>query len=139
MSNEQFRDSMNNATSQIIESLVANMTKAWFVVEREAKIKCPVDQGPLRASIFSQVALDGNKVVGRVGASEEYAPYVHQGTGLYAVNGDGRKEPWGYEVLAGKYKGFHKTHGQKPQPFLQNAVDQERDIITSIIAGVENA
>lgn len=139
MSNEKFEAEMQNATQKMIANLVANMKTACLVVERQAKVNCPVDMGILRSSMFSQVKLEAGQVIGQIGNSSMYAPYVHQGTGIYAVNGDGRKNPWGYEVLAGKYKGFHWTHGQKPQPFLQKARDQKKNDIVRILGGVSNA
>lgn len=139
MSNEDFERAVENATKEIISRLVENMKTACFAIERQAKINCPIDQGILRSSMFSQVKLEPGRVIGQVGNSSEYAPYVHQGTGIYAVNGDGRKTPWGYEVLAGKYKGFHWTHGQKPQPFLQKALEQKKNDILRILGGVSNA
>lgn len=139
MSNEAFRVGIQNAIATMIARAVENMNTACFVVERAAKVKCPVDMGILRGAMFSQVSLSGDRIVGRIGNSIEYAPYVHQGTGIYAVNGDGRQTPWGYTVLRGKYAGFHWTHGQKPKPFLDNAKIQEKDRITAILGGVENA
>ena len=135
MSNDEFQNSFENATLEIIKGLAINMEIACLLVEREAKQNCPVDEGVLRAAMFSQVSLDNTFIKGTVGNSMEYAPYVHQGTGLYAIEGDGRKTPWGYEIKSGKYKGFHWTHGQKPNPFLQKARDENKDTIIEILAG----
>lgn len=73
----------------------AALKDACIVVERAAKEKCPVgDTGNLRGSITSE----WNDEEGRVGTNLFYAPYVHQGTGIYAINGDGRKDvPWRYQ------------------------------------------
>lgn len=139
MSNADFRREMQNVTDEIISRLISNMNSACLVVERKAKMLCPVDQGQLRASIFSQVDLEEGKIIGRVGSNLEYAPYVHQGTGIYAVNGDGRLTPWGYTVESGRYQGFHWTRGQRPNPFLDKAKLQEKDNVVRILGGVENA
>lgn len=133
--NEEFIKSIENATLQIVQNVAKNMGKACLVVERDAKINCPVDQGPLRASISHDVNFNANEITGTIFSSLEYAPYVHQGTGIYAVDGGGRKTPWKYEVLAGKYKGWHITKGQKPQPFLQKARDSNKDKIVKILGG----
>lgn len=135
--NNDFIKSFENATKEIISRVAINMNTACLLVERQAKINCPVDQGTLRASMFSQVKLiDGELIKGIVGNSSEYAPYVHQGTGLYAVNGDGRKTPWCYRVESGKYKGYHWTKGQKPQPFLEQSKQSNLSKISRILAGV---
>lgn len=137
MSNEEFKSSMQGAVTEILARAYENMNAVALLVERTAKINCPVDQGPLRAAMFTDVTMENGQIVGRVGNTMEYAPYVHQGTGIYAVNGDGRKTPWGYTVDKGKHKGFHWTHGQKPQPFLDNAKNQHKDDISALIGGVK--
>ncbi len=119
--NSQFKSSMKRAALGVIADLDHNMQKACLIVEEDAKKNCPVDMGVLRASITSEVTVTVDKITGIIGSNLEYAPYVHNGTGIYAKDGNGRKTPWGYTVKAGKYKGFHWTRGQKPQPFLENA------------------
>lgn len=133
--NNDFVRSIENATLEIVKVVAKNMVKACLVVERDAKKNCPVDQGPLRASITHDVSINSSGIVGSVFSSLEYAPYVHQGTGIYAVNGDGRKTPWAYNVKAGKYKGFKTTKGQRPQPFLDKAKLDNKNKISKILAG----
>ncbi|MCI1959697.1 MAG: HK97 gp10 family phage protein [Clostridia bacterium] len=102
-------------------------------VANSAKEKCPVDDGPLRASIKHKVEKDKNKFIGTVGTNVEYAPYVHEGTGLYAKEGNGRKEvPWTYKTADGH---FYKTSGQHPNPFLQEAVDENMQNILNRFEG----
>ena len=104
------------------------------VIENKAKELCPVDDGILRASITHKVQESSvGTITGTVGTGVEYAPYVHQGTGLFAVNGDGRKEPWVYKDAKGQ---FHKTIGQKPQPFLLDASVGEMDAVIRQISEV---
>ena len=94
---------------------------ACLSIEREAKKKCPVDDGTLRASITHNVNVSENEIAGEVGTNTEYAPYVEFGTGLYAKNGNGRKTPW------------HTTAGQHPQPFLYPALEEYKDKISADI------
>lgn len=133
--NGEFVRSMANAANQMIQDMEKKMEKACLVVENQAKQNCPVDQGLLRSSITSETESTAEEVVGRVGSNLEYAPYVHNGTGIYAKDGSGRKTPWGYEVKTGKYKGFHWTHGQKPQPFLENAKLTKKNEVEKILGG----
>ncbi|MEG2412627.1 MAG: HK97 gp10 family phage protein [Clostridium sp.] len=133
--NDEFVRSIENATLQVIQEVAKNMNKACLVVERDAKMNCPVDQGPLRASIQHDVSFNVGEIVGTVFSSLEIAPYIHQGTGIYAVNGDGRKTPWKYKAKSGKYKGWHITKGQRPCPFLEYAKLFQKDKISKILAG----
>ncbi len=130
-----FEESMKAAEKQILSELWKRMENACLLIEGEARKECPVDQGFLRASITHSVQEDGDKLIGTIGSNLEYAPYVHQGTGIYAVNGDGRKTPWGYEAKTGKYKGFHWTRGQKPNPFLTRAVTKSRKAVEKRLGG----
>ena len=103
------------------------LQQACAVVEATAKRKCPVDDGTLRNSITSEIVGD----VGYVGTNVEYGPYVEYGTGIYAVNGNGRQTPWVYCDAKGN---FYTTVGQHPQPFLEPALAENIDVITQIFA-----
>lgn len=127
--NSEFMRSVDNATLEIIRRMQRKMDKASLIVERQAKQDCPVDQGLLRASITHEVGYDTWEIVGRIGSNLEYAPYVHNGTGIYAIDGNGRKTPWRYVVKAGKFKGGHVTVGQKPHQFLLYAQIFNKDKI----------
>lgn len=131
--NDEFIRSMENATLKMVMNMSRKMDKACLVVESQAKQNCPVDIGILRASITSETEVTASEIIGRVGTNEEYGPYVHNGTGIYAKDGNGRKTPWGYTVRAGKHKGFHWTQGQRPQPFLENAKLEKKSAVERIL------
>ena len=95
-----------------------------LLVEKEAKRLCPVDDGTLRNSIQASEVESwygdrGLTFRCEVGTNVEYAPYVHQGTGIYAKEGDGRDTRWSYQDAEGVW---HSTLGQKPNPFLKRAL-----------------
>lgn len=133
--NADFMKSVEDASFKIIEQLKGNVEKACIIIETEAKKGCPIDQGITRASIGHDVMLNPDSIVGSVGCSLETAPFVHQGTGLYAKDGNGRKTPWKYEAVAGRYKGWHTTKGQKPQPFLEDAKTKMRPRVEKTLGG----
>lgn len=93
------------------------MERACLVVEADSKKNCPVNDGILRDSITHAVEEDGETVIGYIGSNVDYAPYVHQGTGIYALMGNGRKEvPWTYyDEKTGE---FVSTEGIHPTPFI---------------------
>jgi HK97 gp10 family phage protein len=112
-------------------ALTNAMKRAMAVVERSARQKAPKDTGALRRSITSEVEREGDELVGTVFTPLEYAPYVEYGTGKFAVNGDGRKDvPWHYQDDKGEW---HTTSGQKPQPFMGPALNENREEILRII------
>lgn len=126
MSHIQNLDKLVAKLNNVSETAVKDaLTQACLEVEREAKIQCPVDDGQLRQSITFEVTENQ----GVVGTNVEYAPYVHQGTGIYAADGDGRKERWKYQDAEGNW---HSTIGQGPQPFLESALNSKRKEIMKI-------
>ncbi len=98
------------------------------LVERSAKQKAPKDNGELIRSITSKV----EDHVGIVFTPLEYAPYVEYGTGLFAEDGGRTNVPWHYQDEEGEW---HSTSGQKPQPFMRPALDENREQILLILKG----
>ena len=96
------------------------------IVEKSAKQKAPKDTGALRRSISSKV--EGNQ--GIVFTPLEYAPYVEYGTGLFAESGGRKDVPWNYQDDEGKW---HSTSGQKPQPFMRPALEENKQLIKQIL------
>lgn len=112
-------------------SLRRAMGKACAHVERSAIQKAHDirDTGALSRSITSKVETSGDDVAGIVFTPLEYAPYVEYGTGLFAEN-TGRQDAWSYQDDKGNW---HTTSGQKPQPFLRPALNENREKITEIL------
>ena len=96
------------------------------IVEKSAKQKAPKDTGALRRSISSKV--EDNQ--GIVFTPLEYAPYVEYGTGLFAESGGRKDVPWNYQDDEGKW---HSTSGQKPQPFMRPALEENKQLIKQIL------
>ena len=118
------------------EELKIAMGRACAMVERSAKQKAPKNTGELRNSITSKVETDGNEVIGVVFTPLEYAPYVEYGTGLFAEEGGRKDVPWHYQDDEGNW---HSTSGQKPQPFMRPAFNENReDILRLLREGILN-
>ena len=104
--------------------------KACALVEAEAKKKAPKDTGALRRSITSKVDTSGSDIVGIVYTPLEYAPYVEYGTGLFAEERGRKDVPWCYQDDKGNW---YTTSGQKPQPFMRPALNENREKIAQLI------
>lgn len=114
------------------ENMTQAMGQACAAVEASAKKKAPKDSGALRRSIASKVETEGGDIQGVVYTPLEYAPYVEYGTGLFAES-DGRTNvPWVYQDDEGNW---HSTKGQKPQPFLRPALNENRKTVVKILGG----
>lgn len=117
-------DSLDNLVDT--RSLEVALGKACALVERSAKQKAPKDTGELRRSITSKV----ENLEGVVFTPLEYAPYVEFGTGLFAEDGGRADVPWNYQDDEGNW---HSTSGQRPQPFMRPALNENREQILRII------
>lgn len=108
------REALARATRQSLEAI-------GTTAEKYAKEETPVDLGRLRNSMTYVVQDDSVYV----GTNVEYAPYVELGTGIYASDGNGRKEPWVYyDEKTGK---FRLTRGSKPHHMIRRAVTEHTD------------
>lgn len=109
-----------------MQKLEQTMGKACAIVERSAKQKAPKDTGALRRSITSKIEVVDDSIVGIVFTPLEYAPYVEYGTGLFAEDGGRIDVPWNYQDDKGEW---HSTSGQKPQPYMRPALEENREKI----------
>jgi HK97 gp10 family phage protein len=110
------------------ETIKQRLGIACALVERAAKEKAPKDNGELRRSITSKV----EGTTGIVFTPLEYAPYVEYGTGLFAEVAGRKDTPWSYQDDEGEW---HSTSGQKPQPFMRPALNDNRTEILKILEG----
>lgn len=108
------------------------MGTACALVERTAKQKAPKDSGELRRSITSKVEGEGANTIGVVFTPLEYAPYIEFGTGLFAEEGGRKDVPWAYEDE--KTGELIWTCGNKPQPYLRPALNENREEIKRLLA-----
>ncbi len=134
MSNESdFDTAIDQAVQEYNQLIAENMQMAVDVIAGQAKINVKVDSGALKADIKTEVEVEGDQIVGRVGNTLDYAVYHHQGTGIYAAEGNGRKTPWSYTDPKTGEKIW--THGSKPNPYLKNAVESEAGKVTKLLGG----
>lgn len=130
MSNEinvTITDNTGLVREALAEAMENALTAIGFTAERYAKEETPVDLGRLRNSMTHVV--QGDSVY--IGTNVEYAPYVELGTGIYASDGNGRKDPWVYyDEKTGK---FRLTRGSKPHHMIRRAVTEHTDEYRRIV------
>ncbi len=93
---------------------------ATSYLKAESQQLTPVEFGVLRNSAFSVVFRRGNKMVGRVGYTAKYAPYVHEAP--MKLKGKAR---------GGKRKGSYWSTGENK--FLEKAYNRNIGTITRIL------
>ena len=93
--------------------------KAGLLVERDAKLLCPVDTGRLRNSIHTELVLTETGGEAHVGTNVEYAAYVEYGTGQRGDPSVAHRQDW---------------LGKPPKPYLRPAVEINRENMARVIA-----
>lgn len=128
---DTFMRRLDSYAERKLKQIESGLTKGCIKVQERAMEKCPKDTDALRQSISYRVDMYGAKAAGMVGSELEYAPYVHEGTGIHSRTGMGRKDvPWSYQDEEGKW---HSTDGIEPHPFLEEARNESRDRILEIM------
>ncbi|AND39046.1 HK97-gp10 family putative phage morphogenesis protein [Cytobacillus oceanisediminis] len=106
----------------VIDEAKRIVVETAYMIQANARSLAPEDDGNLKKSIEVQIRDGGLTAVVTVGA--HYAIYVEFGTGIYAVNGDGRQTPWTY--YSDKLGRFVRTKGMRAQPFWFPAIEMGR-------------
>ena len=93
-------------------------------LESRTKQNTKVDTGRTKGSW--EHIVNEQKMEVQVGSRYKNALWEELGTGIYALNGDGRKTKWVYRTPDGKY---HTTVGKKPRRALYNAYNSKKNAI----------
>lgn len=106
----EFKDYSVEVKNEINEAIIAFLHEAAGEIVSQTKRNTPVDTGQLKGSWTYEV--QEHKGEATIGSSLENAIWNEFGTGQYALHGDGRKTPWKYKDIKGKW---HVTTGKRPQ------------------------
>jgi HK97 gp10 family phage protein len=121
---DRFAGKYQRAGQVIQREMRTLMTQSVAILDRQAKANAPVRTGTLRRSITGQVSGGGATVVGRVGTSLKYAPYVHEGTAPHVIVPVSRKALYWPGAAHPVRRVNHP--GTRPNPFLRKALAQRR-------------
>lgn len=117
MNSIHFKDYSDDVIKRIESEIESALEEVGGELEAQVKRNTKVNSGKTKAIWTHKVDMN-NKVV-YIGSPYENALWEEFGTGIYAQNGNGRKDvPWTYRTADGK---FYKTSGKKPRKALQNA------------------
>nr|DAN38913.1 MAG TPA: putative tail-component [Caudoviricetes sp.] len=104
-----FDDYSVNIKNVLNEQAVAFLEEACGEIESRTKRNTRVDTGKTKSSF--QHKIDEGDLTGYIGSNYQNAIWEEFGTGMYAVNGNGRTTPWIYEDEHGVK---HYTRGKTP-------------------------
>ena len=119
-----FKDFTKIVLDKIHETGETFLEEVGGEVEAQAKRNTKVDTGKTKGSWEHKV--DADKMEVQIGSRYKNALWEELGTGIYALNGDGRKTKWVYRTEDGK---FHATVGKKPRRALYRAYESKKNAI----------
>lgn len=114
----QFEDNSMEVKEALDAACIAWLYEAAGELESQVKRNTPVDTGQLKGSWDHNVDEGSGKAT--IGSPIENAIWNEFGTGQYALHGDGRKTPWKYQDVKGKW---YTTTGKRPQRSLHNVFE----------------
>lgn len=138
------------AGDDIVRRAVLNACKN--VVQAEAKLRAPANEGELRNSIKVRVKMEGDRVIGEVFTNSDHGAYVELGTGPKGqashsgispdVSVSYRSSPWFVhedQINVGPYHfqkvgEFYKMYGQPAQPYLYPALKDNQERVSNNIS-----
>ena len=119
-----FKDFTKIVLDKIHETGETFLEEVGGEVEAQTKRNTKVDTGKTKNSWEHVVNTDKMEV--QIGSRYKNALWEELGTGIYALNGDGRKTKWVYRTEDGK---FHATVGKKPRRALYRAFESKKNLI----------
>ena len=119
-----FKDFTKIVLDKIHETGETFLEEVGGEVESQTKRNTKVDTGKTKGSWEHKV--DADKMEVQIGSRYKNALWEELGTGIYALNGDGRKTKWVYRTEDGK---FHATVGKKPRRALYRAYESKKNAI----------
>ena len=120
----EFKDFTTIVLQKIHENGEAFLEEVGGEVEAQTKRNTKVDTGKTKGSW--EHIVNTKKMEVQIGSRYKNALWEELGTGIYALNGDGRKNKWVYRTPDGK---FHATVGKKPRRALYNAYNSKKNAI----------
>lgn len=120
-----FKDFTKIVLNKIHETGEQFLEEVGGEIESQTKRNTKVDTGKTKNSWEHVVNTDKMEV--QIGSRYKNALWEELGTGIHALNGNGRKKvPWVYKTPDGK---FHATVGKKPRRALFKAYNSKKNAI----------
>ena len=119
-----FEDYSKDVIDKINKLGVSWLEEASSVIQSQTQKNTKVKTGRTKGSWEHEV--DGYKLEAIVGSRYNNALWEELGTGIYALNGDGRKTPWVYKDANGTW---HKTRGKKPRRAFYKAYNSKKNVV----------
>lgn len=125
----EFKDYSVEVKEAMNEAILSYLHEAAGELESQVKRNTPVDTGQLKGSWDHKIY--EHKAEAVIGSPLENAIWNEFGTGQYALHGDGRKTPWKYQDVKGKW---HTTTGKRPQRSFFRAFESVKPKLQTALA-----
>jgi len=115
----EFERTVNKFEKEFIKEIKRIVIETAELIKSQAQALVPEDDGNLRKSI--EIEYYNGGLSARIIVGAHYGIYVEYGTGIYALEGNGRKTPWVY--WSDKLGRYVYTRGMHAQPYWTPAIE----------------
>lgn len=122
-----FIDHSIEVNDQIKDNIIAALYEAAGELTSQVQRNTRVDTGQLKGSW--EYVVDESELKATIGSPLQNAIWEEFGTGIQALNGDGRKTAWRYQDAKGEW---HETTGKKGTRALYHACETTRPKINAM-------
>ena len=123
----EFKDYSIEVKGKINDALIAALHEASGEIVSQTARNTRVDTGQLKGSW--DYVVDESEMKSTIGSPLQNAIWEEFGTGLQALNGDGRKTAWRYQDAKGNW---HTTTGKKGTRAFFNAFEKLKSSIIKL-------
>lgn len=125
----EFEDYSFKVKEAIHDGIIAYIYEVVGEIQTQAARNTPVRTGRSKESWDYEVNEQSQE--GIVGSPLEELIWNEFGTGQYALHGDGRKTPWKYKDINGKW---HTTTGKRPRRSFFKAFESVKPNLPTILS-----
>lgn len=127
----EFENNVLKIKAALNSSIIAFLHEASGEIVSQTQRNTKVNTGQTKGSWSYKVDETAGEAV--IGSPLENAIWEEFGTGQYALHGNGRKTPWSYKDIKGKW---HRTTGKRPKRAFQRAWDSTKGKLENRLAQI---
>lgn len=124
MADYLFKDYSDDVKKKIHQLGVAWLDEASGEIKSQTQRNTRVDTGKTKSSW--EYIVNEDELKAQVGSRYKNTVWEEFGTGVYALNGNGRKTAWMYKDQSGKW---HITRGKKPSRAFFHAYNDLKNVV----------
>lgn len=127
--NNAFDESIEQVIKKVIFDTKIKVKESCEKIKNKAETNYLIKEGE-KIDIITEIKINNEEIIGYITCKQEESSYIHQGTGIYVKDENGKTIPW-----KSKESKDNKKQGRKANLFLEEARDESSQEIEVILKG----